>query len=122
MKNTLPLQIDNEISGLFGLRSLLTGKALDIYSGLSSEDAWDYDKLQKALLKRYDFTEQGYCERFKNDKPEGQESPGQSTVRILWEMDSLVLKTGEEIIVLNGAGMEAEIKDNLPVTKVANNS
>ena len=32
------------------LSPLLTGKALDVYSGLSSEDDRDYDKLQKALL------------------------------------------------------------------------
>ena len=64
------------------LSPLLTGKALNVYSGLSSEDARDYDKLRKALLQRYDFTEQGYCKRFKNAKPEGQESPGQLIVRI----------------------------------------
>ena len=29
---------------------LLTGKALDVYPGLSSKDARDYDKLRKALL------------------------------------------------------------------------
>ena len=39
-------------------------------------------------------------------------------------MDTLELKTGEKIKVLNGACMEAEIKDNLPVTsgKVGNNN
>ena len=61
---------------------LLTGKAKDVYSGLSSEDAWDYDQLRKALLQRYDLIEQGYCERFRNTKPQGQESPGQLIVRI----------------------------------------
>ena len=55
------------------LSPLFTGEALDVYSGLSSEDARDYDKLRKALLQRYDFTEQGYRERFRNAKPEGQE-------------------------------------------------
>ena len=39
-------------------------------------------KLQKALLQRYNFTEQGYRERFRSAKPEGQESPGQFIVRI----------------------------------------
>ena len=62
---------------------LLTGKALDVYSGLSSEeDARDYDKLRKALIQRYDFTEQRERERYRNAKPEGQESPGQLIVRI----------------------------------------
>ena len=48
------------------LSPFLTGKAFDVYSGLSSEDARDYDKLRKALLQRCDFTEQGYRERFRN--------------------------------------------------------
>ena len=48
---------------------LLSGRALDVYSGLSDEQARNYDKLQKALLQRYDFTEQGYRERFRRAKP-----------------------------------------------------
>ena len=58
------------------LSPLLTGKALDVYSGLSSEDARDDDKLRKALLQRYNFTQQGYRERLRNAEPEGQASPG----------------------------------------------
>ena len=42
---------------------LLSGRALDVYSGLSDEQAREYDKLQKALLQKYDFTKQGYRER-----------------------------------------------------------
>ena len=49
---------------------------------MSDEQARDYDKLQKALLQRYDFTEQGYRERFRGAKPEGQESPSQFIARI----------------------------------------
>ena len=64
------------------LSPLLSGRALDVYSGLSGELARDYDKLQKALLQRYDFMEQGYCERFRGAKLEGQESPSQFIVRI----------------------------------------
>ena len=41
------------------LSPLLSGRALDVYSGLSDEQARDYDKPQKALLQKYDFTEQG---------------------------------------------------------------
>ena len=62
------------------LSPLLTGKALDVYSDLSSEDARDYNKLQEALIQRYNFTEKGYCERLKSAKPEGQESPDQLIV------------------------------------------
>ena len=41
------------------LSSLLQGKALDVYSRLSSEEATDHDKLSNALLKRYQLTEKG---------------------------------------------------------------
>ena len=64
------------------LSSLLTGKALDVYSGLSSEDARNYDKLEKVLLQKHDFAEQGYRERFEKAKQEGQESPSELIVRI----------------------------------------
>ena len=65
------------------LSSLLTGnKAMNVYSELSSEHAREYDKLQKTMLQRYAFTEQGYRERFRNAKPGGQNSPGQLIVRI----------------------------------------
>ena len=64
------------------LSPLLSGRALDVYSGLSDEQARNYEKLQKALLQRYDFTEQGYRERFRGAKPEGKEFPSQFIVRI----------------------------------------
>ena len=41
-----------------------------------------YDRLKMALLKRYDHTEFGYRKRFREAKPEGQESPGQFMVRL----------------------------------------
>ena len=74
----------------------LSGRALDIYSGLSDEQARDYDKLRKALLQRYDFTEQGYRERFRGAMPEGQESPSQFIVRISNYFDKWVELAGGE--------------------------
>ena len=64
------------------LSPLLSGRALDVYSGLSDEQARDYDKLQKAFQQKYDFMEQGYRERLRGTKPKGQESPSQFIVRI----------------------------------------
>ena len=64
------------------LSPLLSGRALDVFSGLSDEQARDYDKLQKAFLQREDFTKQGYRERLREAKPEEQESPSQFIVRI----------------------------------------
>ena len=42
------------------LSALLTGRAMDIYTRMSDADASDYDKLKKALLTRYNYTEDGF--------------------------------------------------------------
>ena len=76
------------------LSPLLLDQALDVYSELSDEQARNYDKLQKALLQRYDFTERGYRERFRGAKPEGQESPSQFIVRISNYFDKWVELAG----------------------------
>ena len=41
------------------LSALVQGKALDVYSRLST-DALDHDKLKDALLKRFQLTEEGF--------------------------------------------------------------
>ena len=41
-----------------------------------------YDRLQKAILQRYGFTEQSYPKRFRGAKPEEQNSTNQFIVRI----------------------------------------
>ena len=64
------------------LSPLLSSRALKIYSRLSQDEAMDYQRLKLALLKWYDFTEFGYCRRFRDEKPEGQESPSQFIVRL----------------------------------------
>ena len=76
------------------LSPLLSGRVLDIYSGLSDEQARDYDMLQKALQQRYDFTEQDYRERFRRAEPEGQESPSWFIVRISNYFDKWVELAG----------------------------
>ena len=35
----------------------MSGRALEVYTQLSEKDAMSYDRLNLALLKRYDFTE-----------------------------------------------------------------
>ena len=64
------------------LSALLGGKALDVYSRLLQEDALDYERLKVALLQRYNYTEQGYSQRFREAKPEDAESPDQFIVRL----------------------------------------
>ena len=47
------------------LSALLTGRTMDVYTRMSDTDANDYDKLRKALLTRYNYTEDGYRKRFR---------------------------------------------------------
>ena len=53
---------------------------MDIYKRMSDTDANDYDKLKKALLTRYNYTEDGYRKRFREIKPETEETPDQFVV------------------------------------------
>ena len=64
------------------LSALLQGKALDVYSRLSSADAQDYDKLCENLLKRYQLTEEGFRQKFRTSKQEIGETAGQFMVRL----------------------------------------
>ena len=59
------------------LRALLTGRAMEVYTRMSDADASDYDKLKKALLTRYNYTEDGYRKRFREATPETEETPDQ---------------------------------------------
>ena len=45
-------------------------------------DTNGYDKLKKALLTRYNFTEDGYTKRFREVKPETEEMPDQFVIRL----------------------------------------
>ena len=62
------------------LSAFLTGKALAFYSRLPREDSNEYI-LKSGLLKYFDFTEDGYRQRFRSCKPEG-ETPAQFIERI----------------------------------------
>ena len=64
------------------LSALLTGRAMDVYTRMSDEDASDYDKLKKALLTRYNYTEDGYRKRFREATPETEETPDQFVIRL----------------------------------------
>ena len=64
------------------LSALVQGKALDVYSRLSPDDALNYDKLKDALLKRIQLTEEGFRAKFRNSKPETGETPPQFVSRL----------------------------------------
>ena len=64
------------------LSALLSGRALEVYLRLSEEAAQDYDRVNLALMKRYDLTENGYRRKFRASKPEVDQSPEQFIVRL----------------------------------------
>ena len=64
------------------LSALLTGRAMDVYTRMSDADASDYDKLKKALLTRYNYTEDGYRKKFREATPETEETPDQFVIRL----------------------------------------
>ena len=66
---------------------------MDVYSGLSNEQTRDYDKLQKALLQKYDLTEQGY-RKIPRSKSEEQDSPSRFIVKISNYFDKWVKLAG----------------------------
>ena len=55
---------------------------MDCYTRMSYSDANDYDKLKKALLTRYNYTEDGYRKRFREVTPETEEMPDQFVIRL----------------------------------------
>ena len=54
---------------------------MDVYTRMSDADSSHYDKLKKALLTRYNYTEDGYRKRFREATPETEETPDQF---IIW--------------------------------------
>ena len=64
------------------LSALLSGKALEVFARLSRNDATDYTKIKTALLKSYNLTEEGFRQKFRNSKPEENESPTQYMTRM----------------------------------------
>ena len=59
---------------------------------MSDGDAKDYDKLKKALLTRYNFTEDGYRKRFKEINPQTEETPDQFVIRLKDAIVDLIVK------------------------------
>ena len=49
---------------------------------MSDGGANDYDKLKKALLTKNNFTEDGYRKRFREIKPETEETPDPFVIRL----------------------------------------
>ena len=78
------------------LSALLTGKSLEFYSRLSREEADDYRKLKLALLRHYDYTEEGYRRKFRCCKPEEGETPALFIERIKSYLEKWIETAGLE--------------------------
>ena len=64
------------------LSALISGRALESYSRLPIEKARDYDVVKLALQARYNLTEHGYREKFRNSTPEDGERPDMFITRL----------------------------------------
>ena len=49
---------------------------------MSDADASYYDRLKKALLTRYNYTEDGYRKRFREATPETEETPEEFVINL----------------------------------------
>ena len=56
------------------LSPLLTGKGLQVFSSTPSDEALQYDILKRALLKRYEMTEEGFRNKFRHTNSEQGET------------------------------------------------
>ena len=64
------------------LGTLLTGKEHMAYYSLSTDEVNDYNILKKTLLKRYELTEEGFRDKFRNSKPDPSETASQYITRV----------------------------------------
>ena len=64
------------------LSPLLTGKGLQLYSSMPSDQANNYEELKKAILKRYQLTEEGFRLKFREEKPQKSETVFQFMSRL----------------------------------------
>ncbi|XP_053378778.1 uncharacterized protein LOC128548205 [Mercenaria mercenaria] len=71
-----------EESWAISLSSLLTGMGLEVYTSMPQEEACNYDSLKKAILRRYQLTEDGFRSKFRQSKPDQGESVFQFVSRI----------------------------------------
>ena len=73
------------------LSTLLTGKALDVYSRMPDDAALNFILLKEALLKRYDLTTDGYRNKFRKCHSELYENPEQFITRLNTYLDKWIL-------------------------------
>ena len=76
------------------LSALITGKALEVYSRLSAEEAENFDILKKALLARYDLNAEGFRRKLRDSGADEMESPAQFITRLESYLNKWIDLTG----------------------------
>lgn len=77
------------------LAALLTGKALEAFARMDHEDSQDYDKVKKAILRRYELTSEAYRKKFRSSRRTQDETFAEWSFRISryndqwWEAEDL---------------------------------
>ena len=119
-----------KIEWALALSSLLTGKALEVYSRLPVERASVYSDLKSALLHRYQLTEEGYRMKFRNAKLDMGETFSQFSDRLEGYLNRWVelgeatatydglsdLLLREQIISVFGRDLALYLKERKPST------
>ena len=87
------------------LRSFLTWKGLAVYTSMPPEQADDYPALKKAVLKRYQLTEEGFRLKFRDSKSDQGETVFQFMARLVryfsrWAVMAEVDGTFESLVDL----------------------
>jgi len=78
------------------LSALLKGKALEVYSRLTEEEAKSYERLKAALLRKYELTVEGFRKRFYEARRDHDETAAQFVCRIVGYLDRWVQLAGIE--------------------------
>ena len=78
------------------LSALLKGKALEVYTRLQEDEALDYDRCRDALLRRYNLTQDGFLEKFRNSRPEAGERMSQFRTRLQTYLDKWLHLAGKD--------------------------
>ena len=72
------------------LSALLKGKALEVYSRLTEQDAKSYERLKSALLRKYELTVEGFRRRFYEARRDRDETAAQFVCRLVGYLDRWV--------------------------------
>ena len=75
------------------LSSHLTGKALEVYSRLTHDEAHDYEKVKVALMERLECTEEGFRVKFRTAKPQ----KGEKSKAICFSIKKFVQSMGRTV-------------------------